>query len=139
MKVIELFKRNLAASQNGPTSHAGDNDLGSVTATTQDILILLLPYLTSADAMALFKLTLTPEVLAGKDSGVQKRAYKILTKLLESKKLTIDPEVVLGKLDEFTDRLAPAAKKVSLLLLLFVLLLISKLRTDSAFWRCSFP
>lgn len=93
-----------------------NNDAGSVTATTQDILILLLPYLSSTDATALFQLCLSAEVLGGKDNGVQKRGYKILAKLVESGKITVDAETVLHTLDELADGLAPAAKKVSFML-----------------------
>lgn len=87
-------------------------DSGSVTATTQDILILLLPHLSIPDATALFQLCLSAEVLGGKDNGVQKRGYKILTKLVESGKVTINAETTLLQLDELMDGLAPAAKKV---------------------------
>lgn len=85
-----------------------------MTAMTQDILILLQPYLSSADANALFETCLSSEILGSKDNGVQKRGYKILSKLLEGGKVTIDAEEVLGQLDELVEGLAPAAKKVSL-------------------------
>ncbi|KAG6845310.1 hypothetical protein H0H87_011160 [Tephrocybe sp. NHM501043] len=109
IKVVELFKNNMTLAAKAP-SHGGQ-DLGSVAATTQDILILLLPYLSSPDATALFSLCLGPQVLSGKDNGVQKRGYKILTKLVESGKVVIDAEAVVRKLDELSDGLAPAAKK----------------------------
>jgi len=78
----------------------------------QDLLILLLPYLTPADAGILFELCLTAEVLGNNDSGVQKRGYKILTRLIEMGKVTVNAEYVHQTLDEPSDSLAPAAKKV---------------------------
>src|ERR1700683_2678197 len=109
-KVVDLFKQNLAKSQAAPANNAPD-DSGSVTTMTQDILILLLPYLSSVDAAALFQMCLSPEFLGGKDHGVQKRAYKILGKLVDGRKVTVDAEPVLGQLDELAEGLAPAAKK----------------------------
>ncbi|KAG5638468.1 hypothetical protein H0H81_012533 [Sphagnurus paluster] len=109
-KVVDLFKNNMALSAKAPVQ-SGGQDSGSVTATTQDILILLLPYLSSADATSLFNLCLTTEVLGGKDDGVQKRGYKILTKLTESGKVAIDAEAIVKRLDDVSDGLAAAAKK----------------------------
>ncbi|KAG6866736.1 hypothetical protein C0991_011395 [Blastosporella zonata] len=110
IKVAELFKNNMTLAAKAPSQHGGQ-DSGSVTATTQDILILLIPYLSSADATALFSLCLSTEVLGGKDNGVQKRGYKILTKLVESGKVSIDAEVVIRQMDDLSDGLAAAAKK----------------------------
>ena len=85
-----------------------------MTAMTQDILILLLPHLSVADATALYNLCLTKEVLANSDNGVQKRGYKILAKLTENNKTgaNIDVQDVLQRLDDASEGLAPAAKKV---------------------------
>lgn len=43
---------------------------------------------------------------------MQKRGYKLLTKLVESGKIPIQAESDLQKLDDMVDGLAPAAKKV---------------------------
>lgn len=112
--VAGLFKQNLAKAQNdqGHHGHGADKDTGSLAAMTQDLMILLLPHLTSKDAQKLFNTTLAPDVLGCRDSGVQKRAYKILSKLIANGKVTIeDTESVLKKLDESADSLAAAAKK----------------------------
>ncbi|KAG6900495.1 hypothetical protein C0993_009805 [Termitomyces sp. T159_Od127] len=110
VKVVELFKNNLALAAKDTSQHGGQ-DSGSVTAMTQDILILLLPYLSSADGTALFDLCLSTEVLTGKDNGVQKRGYKILTKLIESGRVTVDAETVICRMDELSEGLVAAAKK----------------------------
>lgn len=75
-------------------------------------MLLLLPYLSSADMNALFQLCLSSEVLCAKDNAIQKRAYKILTKLTESGKMTVDAEAVAKQLDTLSDELTSAAKKV---------------------------
>ncbi len=80
---------------------------------TQDILILILPSLSNQDASGLFDIILSKEVLANHDNGVQKRGYKILAKLVEIGKLVLDVEPVLERLDELSDGLVPAAKKVN--------------------------
>ncbi|KAF9453999.1 NUC173-domain-containing protein [Macrolepiota fuliginosa MF-IS2] len=110
-KVIDLFRVNLGNAQNAPTTANSSSEAGNATAMTQDILVLLLPYLSRADANALFEFCLTPEVLSGRDNGVQKRGYKILAKLAESKKVDVDVVAILKKLDELLEGLTPAAKK----------------------------
>ncbi|EKM80725.1 hypothetical protein AGABI1DRAFT_71216 [Agaricus bisporus var. burnettii JB137-S8] len=110
-KVIALFRANLASAQNAPSTANSSSEAGSATAMTQDILILLLPYLSQADAQALFELCLKSEVLSGKDNGVQKRGYKILAKLLEEDRVKVDVIAVLKTLDELSIGLTSAAKK----------------------------
>ena len=51
-------------------------------------------------------------MLANQDNGVQKRGYKILTKLVESNKVPVDAQSVIQRLDDVSEGLAPAAKKV---------------------------
>lgn len=77
-----------------------------------DLILLTLPYLSSADANSLFAFCLTTEILEAKDNAVQKRGYKILGKLIESGKIQIDAEAVLQQLDKLLDGLSSAAKKV---------------------------
>ncbi|KXN91076.1 Ribosomal RNA-processing protein 12 [Leucoagaricus sp. SymC.cos] len=111
LKVIDLFRTNLISAQETPTTANVSSEAGSAIAMTQDILILLLPYLSQSDSKALFEFCLTPEVLSGKDNGVQKRGYKILAKLVETKKVDVDILIVLKKLDELLEGMTPAAKK----------------------------
>ena len=104
-----MFKTNLSEAQ----SNANHNtDLGNMTTTAQDILILLLPNLPGPDLKVFFDLSLTSDVLTCKDNGVQKRGYKILTKIIESGKVDVDLQSTLKKLDELVDGLSVAAKKV---------------------------
>lgn len=113
-KVVGLFKANLAKASTPVQSH---NDQKSVVTTMQDILVLLIPYLPTAEAKSIFDLCLTPEVLTNKDNGVQKRGYKLLGKLVESGNVEIDAETMFKTLEEVADNTAAAAKKVCLVVL----------------------
>ena len=84
--------------------------------------------MSAADSQALFELSLTPEVLSGKDNGIQKRGYKILAKVVESGKVAPGSEDVLKRLDELVDGLLPAAKKDRFTLLA---LLVDRLKPTS--------
>ncbi|KAL0956351.1 hypothetical protein HGRIS_002501 [Hohenbuehelia grisea] len=123
-KVVQLFKTNLANAKSAPQPHSAIEG-GSVTAMTQDILILLLPYLPANESQALFELCLSADVLSVPDNGVQKRGYKILAKLLERGTVKVEAEVVLRQLDSVVDGLTPAAKRDRFCLLALLVPLIS--------------
>lgn len=110
-RLVTLFNEKFAQTQ-APRQQSGPNSAASVIAVTQDLIIFILAPLSSADAQALFALCLTSEILENRDNGVQKRGYKILAKLTETGKISVDPSVVIQELEKFTDGLAPAAKKV---------------------------
>ena len=119
-KVVSLFRQNVAKPSIAPNGEHDDG--GSIASIAQDLLILLLPHLSSDDSTALFHDSLSADVLCNKDNGVQKRGYKILAKLYEYGKVSsADAETVLRQLDELSDSLATAAKKVwSLSMALFL-------------------
>jgi hypothetical protein len=106
---------------------------------TQDLLILLLPYLSSDDASSLFELCLTPDVLGCKDNGVQKRGYKILAKIVERGNTAVDAEIVLRRLDSLGDELLPAAKKVASFTIIESPPYSRFSRIDSIYYACLFP
>ncbi|KAF7321737.1 rRNA processing protein [Mycena kentingensis (nom. inval.)] len=108
-KIIQLLKNNLAAQAAQPRHSSIEG--GSEAAATQDLVLLLLPYLSTSDAEQLFQLCLSTTVLCAKDNGVQKRGYKILARLVESQNVTINAEVVLKQLDDMLEGITPAAKK----------------------------
>ncbi|KAM6501995.1 Armadillo-type fold [Amanita muscaria] len=110
-KLIKLFQTNLTTPRHVPANQ-GNIDGASVAATTQDILILLLPYLSSSEAKALFHLSLSEEVLSSKDNAIQKRGYKIFTKLIETEKVPVDDAPsILKRLDGLLEGVSQAAKK----------------------------
>jgi len=108
-KVFNLFKQNLTKKQHSRSS----TNAGSVTSMTQDILFFLLPHLSTQNASELFDATLSKDVLVNPDNAVQKRGYKILARLAESGKLSLDAEQLFMQLGELSDGLSPAAKKVN--------------------------
>lgn len=116
-KVVGLFKANLVASTKSAGSSKGTEQPQSAVAAMQDILLLLVPYLSADDAHIVKDLCSAPEVLTHKDNAVQKRAYKILSKILEKSKgeegfVEIDAEAFYKKLDELAEDTSAAAKKV---------------------------
>jgi ribosomal RNA-processing protein 12 len=108
--VFGLFSQNLKTSRNA----RGSTDTSSTVSMTLDILVLLLPYLSTQDASELFDAIFTEEVLINPGNAVQKRAYKILARLVEGGKVPIDVEQLFKRLDELSDGLSAAAKKVVL-------------------------
>ncbi|KIK91816.1 hypothetical protein PAXRUDRAFT_34789 [Paxillus rubicundulus Ve08.2h10] len=112
-KVIELFRQNIQNLTTAPDASKNAN----VTTMTQDLLMLLLPHLDAPEVSSLFQICLTEEVLCCKDNGVQKRGYKILTKVLSRGKVQTDTLATFQQLEGFTTGLSPAAKKDRLALL----------------------
>ncbi|KAI8992894.1 NUC173-domain-containing protein [Trametes punicea] len=111
-KLVALFKQNLSKAQSASTSAGNKGQTSdSMTVVTQDLLLLVLPHLSSADASALFELYLSGDVLESKDNGVQKRGYKTLARLVESGKVQIDAAAVFKQLEGLVDGLAAASKK----------------------------
>ena len=112
-KVVGLFRQNLQKLSAAPNVQQNAN----VTTMTQDLLILLLPWLEAQEMQSLVQICMTNEVLCCKDNGVQKRGYKILAKVLSSAKAETDTLATLEQLDSFTTGLSPAAKKDRFVLL----------------------
>ena len=112
-KVIQLFEQNLQRFAAAPDTQQNAN----VTTMTQDLLILLLPFLEVQEMSSLVQICMTNEVLCCKDNGVQKRGYKILAKVLGSGKVQTDTLATLQQLDSFTAGLSSAAKKDRFVLL----------------------
>ncbi len=52
-----------------------------------------------------------PELLKSGDNGVQKRVYKLLTKLVQGGKLHVDVEQLFAQMDGVAEDALPAAKK----------------------------
>ena len=59
--------------------------------TAEDLLLLLLPYLKQSQCSSLFSTCLDKTVIGSKEGGIQKRGYKILTKLVDGKLVEVDP------------------------------------------------
>lgn len=111
-KVAQLFKQNLAVPTATLSKSGMNADGDGVVTMTQDLLQVLLPYLGGKDAETLFELSSTEDVLENKDTGVQKRGYKVLSKLVESGKIETTPENFIQQLEGRVDGVSAAAKKV---------------------------
>ncbi|KAF5393513.1 hypothetical protein D9757_000788 [Collybiopsis confluens] len=122
-KVVALLRENIGKV----TSAAGKpvNDEESTVVTALDLILLILPYLSSVDRTALFSICLSPAILCAKDNAIQKRGYKVLTKLIFVGKMTLDAEAVIRELDALSDALNSAAKKDRFNLLTALVPLIS--------------
>ncbi|KAG2015784.1 hypothetical protein CC2G_009019 [Coprinopsis cinerea AmutBmut pab1-1] len=110
VKVLQLYKTHLVKTQK-VKPNSGSNDDVNMTTTAQDILLLILPHLPVATSQELFEIFLNADTLCNKDNGIQKRGYKILSKLVQGSTFDIPVEEVLKRLDAFVDGLLPAAKK----------------------------
>ena len=110
--MAQLFKQNLAVQAATSSKSGISTDGDGVVTMTQDLLQVLLPYLGEKDAQTLFELSSTEDVLENKDTGVQKRGYKILGKLAESGKIEMTPENFIRQLEGKVDGVSAAAKKV---------------------------
>lgn len=87
-----------------------------------DLLITLVPFLPSAEALALFKTATSDDLLQNEDAGVQKKTYRVLARLLEGSKgaaLATSANVtsLLTTLREVTVAVVPGAKRDRLHLL----------------------
>lgn len=109
---MALLKQNVGVNDSAPHTASGSRESNSIVAMSLDLLILLLPYLPAGESSALFESCLSKELLESKDNAVQKRAYKILAKLVRAGKASVDTQGVMQKLDGFLEGLSPAAKKV---------------------------
>ena len=90
-----------------------------VVTMTQDLLQILLPYLGDKDAQTLFELSSTGDVLESRDTGAQKRGYKIITKLVDCGKIQVTPEDLIQQLEGRVDGVTAAAKRVCAQVALF--------------------
>ena len=106
-----MLNQNINKAQKAQGTPAA-KEAENVTAMALDLLLLMLSYLSSADATALFNICLAGDILESKDNAVQKRGYKVLAKLVEGGKVDVNADDILKRLDGVADGLAAAAKKV---------------------------
>ncbi|KAF8586684.1 NUC173-domain-containing protein [Ramaria rubella] len=111
-KVIALFQHNL---NNKPASIPKNNvdNAQNVILMTQDLLVLLLPYLPSPECEGLWNICISSLVIGNSDAAVQKRGYRILSKLAQGGKMStiLDVENILKQLSDGMDIVGPAAKR----------------------------
>ena len=110
--MAQLFKQNLTVPTATSSKSGMNTDGDGVVTMSQDLLQILLPYLGDKDAQTLFELSTMGDVLENKDTGVQKRGYKILSKLVDGGKIEVTPENIIQQLEGRVDGVSAAAKKV---------------------------
>lgn len=115
-KVTQLLNQNLAAAAATSSKPGINNNEDGIVTMTQDLLQILLPFLEGDDSQTLFELSCTEGILENKNTGVQKRGYKILSKLVDSGKIKATPEDLIQQLENKVDGVSAAAKKVCFIL-----------------------
>ena len=126
-KVITLFKQNLT---NPPKSHPKGSDAPNMTLMAQDLLVLLLPELPQAQCQELWTLCTSSQVVGNGDAAIQKRGYRILSKLVQTSKLSseLNIEEILTGLTASADSVGAPAKRDRITL---VSLLLPRLPSNS--------
>ncbi|KAH7108388.1 NUC173-domain-containing protein [Auriculariales sp. MPI-PUGE-AT-0066] len=109
-RVQDLLKKNLVQNKTKPQYGKGSEGV-AVLQATEDLLLLLLSHLSPVDSNALFSICISADMLGHWDGGVQKRCYRILARLVEIGRATIDSETALKQLLDQSQSVAPAAKK----------------------------
>ncbi|PWN39044.1 NUC173-domain-containing protein [Ceraceosorus guamensis] len=83
-RVVAMLQEALPNLQHSPDKEAGPNAVPPVPHTMLDLLIALIPFLdASSEAHKLFDLALGDDLLLARDSGLQKKTYRILARLIE--------------------------------------------------------
>jgi ribosomal RNA-processing protein 12 len=109
-KVSTMLTQNLKAT---PTP---------LTHTTLDLLVLLIPHISPTDGTKLFTIVFTDNAIASPDGTVQKKAYRILARLVErgivdglqeSDGKNFRVESVFARCVEITSNVNVAAKRAS--------------------------
>ncbi|KAF8515453.1 NUC173-domain-containing protein [Gautieria morchelliformis] len=121
-KVVALFQQNLSNQPKNLAKPGGDN-VQNVILTTQDLLVLLLPYLPLSECKELWGVCASAAIIGNADGGIQKRGYRILSKLVQGGKLGafLDAAAVLQQLAEGADSVGAAAKRDRTALLMLLL------------------
>ncbi|BEI80482.1 hypothetical protein CcaverHIS002_0110110 [Cutaneotrichosporon cavernicola] len=122
---------DIVETYNTVTKHLGEN-LGSskipgpgaspISHTMMDLLIIFVPSLAPAQSVALFDATSTQALLLHSDATVQKKAYRLLTRLIEAGKLGVavngdNLELLVQKLNEVATGVGAGAQRDRLQLL----------------------
>jgi ribosomal RNA-processing protein 12 len=99
----------LATALTSPSKQQ-DASLPPVSHTMLDLLIILIPHLPPSTAVSLFNAASTGNLIENHDAAIQKKCYRILTKLIESEKVA---SALQGEsVDEFVNKLADLSANV---------------------------
>lgn len=109
-------------SNNLGTSQIPAPGASPISHTMLDLLIIFVPNLPAAQSVSLFAATATQDLLLHSDATVQKKAYRLLKRLIEAGKLGASVsgdnlEVFVQKLNEVATGVGPGAQRDRLQLL----------------------
>lgn len=99
----------LATALTSPSKQQ-DASLPPVSHTMLDLLIILIPHLPATTAVSLFNAASTGNLIENNDAAIQKKCYRILTKLIESGKAA--PALQGEAVDQFVNKLADLSANV---------------------------
>lgn len=107
-KVVSLFEQNLANPRPIPKGGEASN----MTLMAQDLLVLLLSELPQTQCQELWNICVSSSVIGNPDGGIQKRGYRLLSKLVQGGKLAnLNVEDVLFQLTARSESVAAPAKR----------------------------
>lgn len=112
-KIVSTLNSSLSTSH--ITRETGPKSIPPISHTMLDLLILLVPFMSLDEAQKLYTLVTQEELLVSRDSGLQKKTYRLLAKLMEGPKavgvLEVGPNNP-GKLPELLSKLQETTKSV---------------------------
>ncbi|PWN37806.1 NUC173-domain-containing protein [Meira miltonrushii] len=106
-KIVNTLEQSLPTLQTGNKDN-GPKAIPPIPHTMMDLLILMVPFLTQAEADALFSLGTSDALFAHRDAAVQKKSYRVLARLMEGSrgaKVLGVGENESGKLPELLEKL----------------------------------
>lgn len=113
----EKVTSHLASALSQPSSSTGG--LPPVSHTMLDLLIILIPHLPASPAKALFNAASTGNLIENSDAAIQKKSYRILTRLIELDKASALQgegfDQFVQKLVDVSASIGPGAQRVSVL------------------------
>ena len=86
-----------------------------VSHTTLDILLLILPFLSLGSSQTLFEMALNKDLVENSDPGVQKKSYRILSRLVEQGVLQGKVNIiehVVKRIGETSETVSQGAQRV---------------------------
>ncbi len=120
-KVLGMLQGALPQLENQHKSERGDA-IPPPAYIMIDLLVLIVPHLAAEESTALFDLALGPDLLGNRDGGVQKKVYRLLTRVMEGKMAStvllskatpeqVRLQLLLRKLGEATENVSAGAKR----------------------------
>lgn len=116
-KVVTHLGQALMVPFNKASSGAGPGQASPTSHTMLDLLILLVPFLPKESAQALFAHATGEKLIGSDDPAVQKKSYRVLARLIETKKVLVGGEGIeafVKRLADGGEVVAAAARRVSL-------------------------